>query len=88
VIYDFSRDSQNVNFSVFISSGPRPNVLTDEGTHYSGPNAVFTCFGWHASFDGNGDFDGERVDDRACSPELVAQLPPDAAFAEIELFDG
>lgn len=86
VLYEISSTESMAEFSVFIASGPRPEVATDDGRQYSGPSAVFTCFGVRA--DPGPDLEVERTEFDECPAALVAQLPDDAAFAGIEVFDG
>lgn len=87
VLYDISTTGSVARFSVFISSGPRPDVPTDAGQDYAGPSQVYTCYGITADLGS-----AEPVVDRTifdeCPTGLVRQLPADAAFASGEVFDG
>jgi hypothetical protein len=88
VIYDVAVTEATLDFSVFISSGPRPDVTTDQGTGYSGPSAVFTCYEVHGDFVADlSPTIGRTVLDE-CPAALVEPLPDDAAFASAEVFDG
>jgi hypothetical protein len=87
VLYDVSAAESVAEFSVFISSGPRPDVPTDDGHDYSGPSQVYTCYGITT------DLGAEMLTvDRAifteCPTALVNELPEDAAFASGDVFDG
>lgn len=95
VIHDMERTETQLSFDVFVSSGPRPADLpTDDGYPYFGPGTVYTCFGFVVeveneaiSRDPYGYFT-ERESLASCDPELVALLADDAAFAEIDSFNG
>jgi hypothetical protein len=50
VLYDISSTESSAELSVFIASGPRPDILTDEGRDYNGPVQVFTCYRVEANF--------------------------------------
>lgn len=86
VLYDETSTESAAEVSVFIASGPRPEVLTDDGWQYSGPRTVFTCYRVRAEFGHR--FVVERTEFDACPAALVEQLPADAAFASAEVFDG
>ena len=86
VIHDVTLLNDWAEFSVFISSGPRPNVASDEGTEYTGPSQVYTCFRVHVT--AAADPDPQLLDDEPCPKELLANMPGDAAFAEDSVFDG
>jgi len=86
VIHDVALLNGSAEFSVFISSGPRPNVAADDGTEYNGPSQVYTCFRVHVS--AAADPDPHRVDEKNCPDELLANMPRDSAFAEDSVFDG
>lgn len=95
IIHDIERSETQLSFEVFVGSGPRPaDVPTDDGFAYFGPPTVYTCFGWVVGVvDGMISRDpynvpGEGESREACDPELVALLPDDAAFAEIDSFNG
>jgi len=86
VIYNVTYFSDSAEFSVFISSGPRPNVAADDGTEYNGPSQVYTCFRVHVA--AAADPDPLLLDDEECAKELLEKMPSDAAFAEDSVFDG
>lgn len=104
LFYDVDRSGSRYEFGVFISSGPRPDVLTDEGDPYRGPSQVFTCFTVIADIVPLPQIERDRDDwrdgidlqavavdrdvDVECPSELVAEMPPDAAFAFDDVFDG
>lgn len=88
VLYDISSNSSAAEFSVFIASGPRPDVVTDEGRKYTGPSTVFTCYGIEAEFQSGVEPSVDRVIFDDCPTSLVELLPGDAAFASGEVFDG
>ena len=87
VLYDVSLTASDADFSVFISSGPRPDVPTDAGDDYAGPSQVYTCYGIAADF-GSADLAVDRTIYAECPPELVNLLPKDSAFASGDVFDG
>jgi hypothetical protein len=87
VVYDVSATESVAEFSVFISSGPRPDVLTDAGHEYSGPSQVYTCYGITADL-GAEVLMVERAIFTECPAPLVNELPEDAAFASGDVFDG
>lgn len=74
--------------SVFISSGPRTDGLTDEGHNYTGPSAVFTCYGINTHFRPGATPLVDRIIFDKCPTALVKTAPKDAAFASGEVFDG
>jgi len=86
IIHDVTLLDDSAEFSVFISSGPRPNVATDDGDVYEGPSQVYTCFRVHVT--AASDADPRLLDDEDCPKELLATMPRDAAFAEDSVFDG
>lgn len=87
VLYDVSTSASGAEFSVFISSGPRPDVPTDAGHDYAGPRLIYTCYGVAADLSS-----ARPVVDRTiftgCPPALVNLLPEDSAFASGDVFDG
>lgn len=90
VTYNLTQTVSRMTFGVLISSGPRPDVPTDSGQTYSGPSQIYTCFGYTAKFN-HGAVSIDRVqvyDSSKCPPKLVKQLPDDAAFADLHVFDG
>jgi hypothetical protein len=88
ILYDVASRDSTAMFSLFIASGPRPNVPTDEGRDYSGPSEVYTCYSIKVDFG----MTATRVPDRTafteCPSELVGLLAEDAAFASAEVFEG
>ncbi len=87
VLYDVSTSASSAGFSVFISSGPRPDVPTDSGHVYRGPSQVYTCYGIAADL-GSASVVVERTIFTECPAALVNRLPEDAAFASGDVFDG
>lgn len=87
VLYDVSTNAADAEFSVFISSGPRPDVPTDAGHTYSGPSQVYTCYGIAAEFS-SANVVVERTIFTECPEALVNGLPEDAVFASGDVFDG
>ena len=87
VLYDVSTTESVAALSVFISSGPRPEVPTDTGNDYAGPSQVYTCYGLTADLGA-----AIRTVDRSvfteCPTALVSLLPEDATFASGDVFDG
>lgn len=88
VLYDISATDAAAKLSVFIASGPRPDVPTDEGHHYTGPSHVFTCYRVQADFPPDAAPSAGRVTLDDCPAALVDRMPEDAAFASGEVFDG
>ena len=92
VIYDARAIDGGAEFSIFASSGDRPDVPTDRGTTYSGPDSVFTCWGMRVEFgpyavEGSKDtVYADSPDD--CPDELIAAMPGVTAFAEPLVFTG
>lgn len=86
VLYDEASAESAAEVSVFIASGPRPDVPTDAGGPYYGPSTVYTCYRVRAEF--GQETTEERTEFDACPAALVKQLPADAAFASGEVFDG
>ena len=95
VIHDIERTETQLSFDVFVSSGPRPaDVPTDDGYPYFGPGTVYTCFGFVVQVENEAisrdpyeDFTAREAR-ASCDPQLVALLADDAAFAEIDSFNG
>jgi hypothetical protein len=87
LLYDVSTTEITADFSVFISSGHRPSVQTDDGHDYVGRSEVYTCYGLHANFSTTMPT-VERTISTTCSAVLVKKLPSDAAFASGDVFDG
>lgn len=87
VLYEVSTSASNAEFSVFISSGPRPDVQTDAGQVYSGPSQVYTCYGIATDLS-SANVIVERTIFTECPVALVNLLPADAAFASGDVFDG
>lgn len=77
----------SLDFSVFISSGPRPHVPTETGHDYAGPSQIYTCYGIAADF-GSAGLTADRTIYAKCPAELVNLLPEDSAFASGDVFDG
>ncbi|MFC9559604.1 hypothetical protein [Agromyces sp. NPDC056965] len=88
VLYDVSSTDSAAEFSVFITSGPRADVVTDEGGKYTGPSTVYTCYGMETEFRSREQPSADRIIFDDCPPALVELLPEDAAFASGEVFDG
>jgi hypothetical protein len=88
VLYDISSTDSTAALSVFISSGPRPAVPTDEGRNYNGPSAVYTCYEIKAQFKSDAVPVASRKILDGCPEALVDLVPKDAAFASGEVFDG
>lgn len=86
-LYDMSWTDSTARFSVFITSGPRPDVPTDDGHTYDGPSQVYTCYGITSELD-PAQKSATRTIFTECPDALVDQLPEDAAFASGEVFDG
>lgn len=87
VLYDVTSASTTASVSIFIASGPRPDVAADDGRPYAGPSEVYTCFSVNAVFDPlPARSDRELLE--GCPASLVSRLSPDAAFASDEVFDG
>lgn len=92
VVYDVRSVGDETEFSLFFSSGLRPDVPTDSGGEYSGPGSVFTCsghrvrFGEYAIVEHETLFVATAPDD--CPTELVDAMPGDVAFAELAVFSG
>ena len=88
VLYDISSTDSAAELSVFIASGPRPDVPTDEGYRYNGPSQVFTCYRMEATFSRGVAPSVDRVTLDDCPAALVELMPEDAVFASGEVFDG
>jgi hypothetical protein len=88
VLYDISSTESSAELSVFIASGPRPDILTDEGRDYNGPVQVFTCYRVEANFSPGVETSAYPVLFDGCPATLVELLPEGAAFASGEVFDG
>lgn len=88
VLYDFSSTDSAAEVSVFIASGPRPDVPTDDGQHYDGPSQVFTCYRMEAAFSTGVMPSVGRVTFDDCPAALVELMPEGAVFASGEVFDG
>ncbi|TFB59979.1 hypothetical protein [Cryobacterium sp. Sr3] len=88
VLYDISSTDSAAEVSVFIASGPRPDVLTDDGQHYNGPSQVFTCYRVEAAFSSGAAPSVGRVTFDDCPAARVELMPEGAAFASGEVFDG
>ncbi|MFB2556790.1 hypothetical protein [Herbiconiux liangxiaofengii] len=87
LIYDVSTSGAEAEFSVFVSSGPRPDTPTDSGHDYSGPSQVYTCYEIAADL-GSPTPAVERTIFTTCPEALVSLLPQDAAFASADTYDG
>ncbi|SJN28420.1 hypothetical protein FM104_06035 [Microbacterium esteraromaticum] len=87
VFYDLTTTASDAEFSVFISSGPRPDVPTDAGHHYVGPSQVYTCYGITAGLRSPRPMINRTLFSD-CPAALVNLLPDDAAFASRDVFDG
>lgn len=92
VVYDDRPTSGGAAFSVFVSSGQRPDGPTDRGTPYDGPDSVFTCWSLEVRF---GEYAVESSDDTFyadgptdCPDDLIAAMPGETAFAEPLVFTG
>lgn len=88
VLYDTAATDSSAKVAVFISSGPRPAVPTDENRTYTGPSQVYTCYTVEADFGSEPMPSPDRVMLDDCPPLLVDLLPDDAAFASADVFDG
>ena len=80
VIHNVSSTDSAAQLSVFIASGPRPDVVTDEGRKYTGPSTVFTCYGIETEFQQRVEPSVSRIIFDDCPSTLVELLPGDAAF--------
>lgn len=87
VLYDLATTAADAEFSVFISSGPRRDALTDAGFGYVGPSQVYTCYGMAADLRSPRPM-VNRTLFADCPRALVNLLPDDAAFASGDVFDG
>lgn len=87
VLYDVETTASRATFSVFISSGPRPDVPTDDGRDYVGPSQVYTCYERERDFNPEAQRSNRTVF-TDCPAALVNLLPEDAAFASADVFDG
>jgi hypothetical protein len=87
-IYAERAEGLTAEFSVFIASGPRPDVPTDNRSRYVGPSEVYTCYGITVQFDPVEMPTNSRDAFKECPPTLVGLLGSDAAFASAEVFDG
>ena len=88
VLYDISSSDSAAELSVFIASGPRPDVPTDGGRDYNGPSQVFTCYQVEADFSPGVAASVGRVTFDDCPAALVELMPDGAVFASGEVFDG
>lgn len=88
VLYDISSSDSAAELSVFIASGPRPEVPTDGGQEYTGPSQVFTCYQVEATFSPDMGSSVGRVTFEDCPTALAKLMPDDAVFASGEVFDG
>jgi len=88
VLYNMATRAHSAKVSVFIASGPRPNVPTDEGGRYDGPGTVYTCYGFRTDFATGQHSPTSRTTYSKCPHALTDQLPEDAVFASGEVFDG
>jgi hypothetical protein len=88
VLYDISSTDSSAELSVFIASGPRPDVPTDDGRDYNGPAQVFTCYRVEVNFSPGVEPSAYPVTFDGCPATLVEVLPEGAAFASGEVFDG
>ncbi|TFV99900.1 hypothetical protein [Orlajensenia leifsoniae] len=88
VLYDRTSTDNAAGLSIFIASGPRPDVPTDWGRNYDGPSQVFTCYRIEAEFSPGAMPSVGRTTFDHCPPALVELMPADAAFASGEVFDG
>ena len=88
VLYDTSSTDSTAALSVFISSGPRPDVPTDQGQEYKGPSQIFTCYRMEATFSAEAAPSVGRITVDDCPPALIDLMPDGAAFASGEVFDG
>jgi len=88
VLYKMATTVRSAKVSVFITSGPRPNVPTDEGGRYDGPGTVYTCYGFRTDFVSGQQSRTSRTIYSKCPHALTDQLPEDAVFASGEVFDG
>lgn len=88
VLYDISSSDSSVELSVFIASGPRPDVPTDGGREHNGPTHVFTCYQVEAAFTPGVAATVRRVTFDDCPAALVEMMPDAAVFASGEVFDG
>jgi hypothetical protein len=88
VLYDTASTRSTADLSVFIASGHRPDVATDEGGSYGGPSAVYTCYVLHARFGAPSGAEVDREILQECPAALVELVPADSAFASGEVFDG
>lgn len=95
VLHNLERSDDQLSFDVFVSSGPRPDVTSNDGwLGYFGPHSVYTCFGWTVDVtDGMISRDPYNVPGSGepyttCDTTLVATLADDAGFAPIDAFNG
>ena len=87
VVYDLHIAEPTATFSVFLSSGPRPDLPRDGGGLSNGPSEVYTCWDVTATF-GRTPATTTRELRAECPPALVEQLSDDAAFVGRDAFDG
>ncbi|WP_150953637.1 hypothetical protein [Microbacterium testaceum] len=87
VVYDLDIAEPAAAFSVFLASGPRPDVPRDGGGLYRGPSEVYTCWDVTATFDLTPATTTRELRTE-CPPTLVEQLLDDAAFVRRDAFDG
>lgn len=88
VLYNISSTDAFAHVSVFIASGPRPAIPTDDGYAYNGPSEVYTCYDVRADFRSQPMPSAKRDILTKCPTPLVELLAEDAAFASGEVFDG
>jgi hypothetical protein len=88
VLYDISSTDSSADLSVYIASGPRPDVPTDDGRDYNGPAQVYTCYRVIAVFSPGVEPSAYPVTFDDCPAALVELSPAGAAFASGEVFDG
>lgn len=87
VLYERAERASSAQVSVFIASGPRPAVPTDEGHRYAGPGEVYTCYRLETRFASEQPRVERTILDE-CPRALVELVAEDAAFASGEVFDG
>lgn len=88
VLYDESAVDGVAAFSIFVASGLRPGASRDGGGWFDGPSEVYTCYGFEVDFDAASPPFADRTTFDACPSELVELLAPDAAFADVDVFNG
>lgn len=88
LLYDVASKDLSASFSLFIASGPRPDISTDDGRPYLGPSEVYTCYSINVDFGITATRSAIRTVLKRCPAELVGLLAKDAAYASAEVFDG